>query len=119
MKVNYTLNTDNTISSITAYPFNNNAPFIEINSIDDVTIGVDLVVNGKFVKDAERQTKINRSSQIITQIEDLKSNLAKTDYLAIKYAEGELSPEEFAPTKSQRHAWRLEIGELEEELRNL
>jgi len=119
IKVNYTLNADNTIASITAYPFDTTAPFIEIDSIDDVVIGVDLVVKGNLVKDYEKQAKINRSNEITAQINDVKHKLSQTDYLAIKYAEGELTPEEFAPMKAQRHAWRLEIAELEEELRKL
>ena len=38
---------------------------------------------------------------------------AATDYRAIKYAEGVLSDEEYAPDKAQRQAWRERIGELE------
>lgn len=37
---------------------------------------------------------------------------------AIKFAEGELSAEEYEPMKIQRQAWRDEINELEENLKN-
>ena len=39
--------------------------------------------------------------------------LAETDYKAIKYAEGELSADEYAPTKQQRIEWRAKINELQ------
>lgn len=53
------------------------------------------------------------------RIVNLKSNLSSTDYKAIKYAEGELSAEEYAETREQRRAWRKEINALEEEIKSL
>ena len=47
------------------------------------------------------------------RIKVLKEELANTDYQAIKYAEGWLSEEEYAPIKAQRQAYREEINELE------
>lgn len=52
------------------------------------------------------------------RIVELKQKLQETDYKAIKYAEGELSQEEYAETKAQRRAWREEINKLEEELKD-
>lgn len=49
----------------------------------------------------------------------LKLKLKQTDYQAIKYAEGELSEEEFAEIKAQRKAWRAEINEYEAQLQEL
>lgn len=43
----------------------------------------------------------------------LKRELSRTDYQAIKYAEGYLTEEEYAETKTQRQAWRDEINALE------
>ena len=54
--------------------------------------------------------------QIRRRIDDLKSNLRATDYQAIKFAEGELTAEEYAETKQKRIAWRKEINELEAQL---
>ena len=48
----------------------------------------------------------------------LKINLSNTDYLCLKYAEGELTEEEYSPIKAQRKSWRIEINKLEEELRD-
>ena len=52
-------------------------------------------------------------------IGELKQKLADTDYQAIKYAEGELTDEEYAPMKAQRKVWRKEINELEEKTETL
>ena len=52
----------------------------------------------------------------LRRIVELKNQLRKTDYQAIKYAEGELSTAEFAPIREQRKAWRAEINALEAEI---
>lgn len=50
------------------------------------------------------------------RISELKANLFKTDYQAIKYAEGEISEEDYAGIKEQRKKWRSEINVLEEKI---
>lgn len=47
------------------------------------------------------------------EVEQLKTKLAETDYQAIKYAEGWISEEVYAPIRAQRQAWRDRINELE------
>lgn len=47
------------------------------------------------------------------QIAELKQKLADTDYQAIKYAEGWITEEEYAPIKAQRQEWRDAINALE------
>ncbi len=58
---------------------------------------------------------LEKTPQLI-EIETLKQQLADTDYQAIKYAEGQISEEEYAPIKEQRQAWRDKINELENKL---
>jgi hypothetical protein len=53
------------------------------------------------------------------EIAKLKDKLEKSDYQAIKFAEGLISEEEYAPVKAQRQTWRDEINKLEEELKEL
>jgi hypothetical protein len=48
-------------------------------------------------------------------IEILKRQLSATDYQAIKFAEGMMTEEEYAPIRTQRQAWRDEINMLEQE----
>ena len=50
------------------------------------------------------------------QIVELKQQLADTDYKAIKFAEGLISEEDYAPIKKQRQQWRNEINLLELEI---
>lgn len=56
-----------------------------------------------------------RANVFIKEIEinELKRQLAETDYQAIKYAEGHLTEEEYRPIKEQRQIWRDKINELE------
>ena len=71
----------------------------------------------KETKEIEReQTKEEIESQPNNlkqqKISELKQKLSDTDYLAIKFAEGALTTEEFAETKAQRAEWRTEINKL-------
>ena len=43
-------------------------------------------------------------------------DLPELDYQAIKYAEGVITDDDYAPIKAQRQAWRDEINALEAEL---
>ena len=60
---------------------------------------------------AEEIAEANR----LARIEELKTLLWKSDYKAIKFAEGWITPEDYADIKAQRQAWRVEINELESE----
>ncbi len=50
-----------------------------------------------------------------TRIAELKRNLADTDYIACKIAEGAATREEYAEIIAQRQAWRDEINELQKQ----
>lgn len=50
------------------------------------------------------------------RISELKELLSASDYKTLKFAEGELSAEEYEPIKQQRRAWREEINLLEKQL---
>lgn len=65
------------------------------------------------------EEKSIRLYEINSEIHELKQSLSSTDYQAIKYAEGELSVEEYEPIKIQRREWRLKINNLEEQLSEL
>jgi len=49
------------------------------------------------------------------EIQQLKKQLSDTDYKAIKYAEGQLTEEEYAPDKTQRAYWRQRINLIQQE----
>lgn len=50
------------------------------------------------------------------RIDELKQALRDSDYKAIKYAEGLITPEAYAPIKAQREAYRAEINALESKI---
>lgn len=52
----------------------------------------------------------------IKLINDYKRKLKETDYKAIKYAEGVMSLEEYAPVKIEREMYRSKINELEKSI---
>ena len=52
------------------------------------------------------------------RIIQLQTKLLSTDYQAIKFAEGELTAEEYRPVKEQRKQWRQQINELQEKIKS-
>lgn len=62
----------------------------------------------QLLSDAELAVKANKE-----RIAELKALLASTDYQAIKYAEGEMPYEEYAPVRELRKEWRKEINDIE------
>lgn len=74
--------------------------------------------DAKLIKDEINNIgfyKLVKTQELI-EIESLKQKLADTDYQAIKYAEGQISEEEYASIREQRQSWRNKINELEAEL---
>ena len=59
----------------------------------------------------EKQARENRLT-----IARYKANLAATDYIAIKIAEGAATADEYAEELAHRRYWRSEINRLEEDL---
>ena len=57
--------------------------------------------------------------EYFAQINELKCKLNNTDYMAIKFAEGAITAEEYASMKAQREAWRANIRYLENEIEYL
>ena len=101
-----------TLSAEMAYrlgKFENGIPLsdVEFSDIDD----------WPYLKDKcphKTQADIDRENAI-QEITQLKKQLSNTDYKAIKYAEGQLTEEEYAPTRSQRASWRARINKLQED----
>ena len=92
------------INNISYQTFPIDETAIEIDEEILHRIGIDKqFVNGRIVDYVKPVT-----------IEQLKQNLADTDYQAIKFAEGRMTAEEYAPIGEQRQAWRDEINRLEQ-----
>ena len=75
------------------------------------------VDNGKFCIKRRTPTEEEVAKDIISnrnkEISELKAKLSQTDYQAIKFAEGWITADDYAPTKALRNSWRARINELE------
>lgn len=72
--------------------------------------------NGKY-RDMTAEEMANISSiNPLERISELKNNLAESDYIACKIAEGAATKEEYAEQLEQRQKWREEINALEESI---
>lgn len=82
-----------------------------------------IIEKGKEAWDEEEQifiyTPYTEKQKAENKISELKQKLFESDYKAIKYAEGYLSEDEYAPIKNERQSWRDKINELEEKLKNI
>ena len=52
--------------------------------------------------------------EIASEINAFEILLNQTDYQALKYGEGQISEEDYAPIKKQRQEWRDRINELQQ-----
>lgn len=73
-----------------------------IKDVNGIPTAVDLYTKSELAIAANKK-----------RINELKALLKATDYQAIKYAEGEMPYEEYAPVRELRKGWRKEINDLE------
>lgn len=76
---------------------------------EEIPDGYIEITEDEFNEHANAENPVNNYARIM----ELKRLLAESDYKAIKYAEGLITAEEYAPIKAERQAWRDEINELE------
>ena len=117
IKVNYNPETGKVVA------FNKDTePYIEITEQERLQPLPDkysyyCVENGKFCIKRRTPTEEELAKDIISnrnkEISELKAKLAATDYQAIKFAEGWITADDYAPTKALRNSWRARINELE------
>ncbi len=76
-----------------------------------------VIEEGKEAWDEEEEIQVfvpyTEKEKAEIEIMELKQKLFDSDYKAIKYAEGQLSEEEYASIKEERQSWRDRINELE------
>lgn len=73
--------------------------------------------NGKYRNMTKKEVQEFEASLQVgvdAEINILKQNLADTDYVIIKIAEGVATPEEYADIIAQRQEWRNQINLLQE-----
>lgn len=71
-----------------------------------------------FIEETKRvfNNQDSSKSEKLQQIANLKTKLRNSDYQAIKYAEGWLTEQEYAPIKALRQSYREQINQLENEI---
>ena len=85
------------------------------NSIPEEDLEVSDVNGWTYLKSKcphKTQSDIDRENAI-QEINQLKKQLSDTDYKAIKYAEGQISEEDYASVRAERQGYRDRINELE------
>ena len=117
MKINILTNENNIIIQWTSYPLDESKPILDIKDPDSIHLGVDKFVDGKLVRDSKKYKKILDLQEKQCKIQEFKKKLAETDYKLFKYLDGELTNEEYESIKAQRHEWREQINQLEDELK--
>ena len=79
-----------------------------------------VMVNGIIIDDGDFEVALDyedaNSVKCKKKVKELKRLLEKTDYKAIKFSDGALSEEEYAPIRKQRQEWRDEINKLEPQI---
>lgn len=120
-KINYVLNSDNTIKEWTEIPFDETKPFIEIDDTEVIHLNIDKISSkGKLIKNNTKYNKIRNIQKQINNLEcsinNYKMLLNNSDYKCLKYMEGVMSEDEYAPVREERQQWRNSINELEEQL---
>ena len=74
------------------------------------------LVDGEYILDEVKEQEEIAKEQEEQEIARLKKELSDTDYQAIKYSEGWISEEEYAPIKAKREALREQIRALESDI---
>ena len=72
-----------------------------------------LVITDNHYKTVHVSEEERQKEQYRLEIQQLKKQLSDTDYKAIKYAEGQLTENEYSPIRLQRQSYRDRINELE------
>lgn len=60
MKINYTLNSENYIIGYTEMPFNENLPFIEVESLEEIQLGYTQIIGGQIIQPSSEYVKIEK-----------------------------------------------------------
>ena len=105
------------------YYKNGNAYLVSKHELGEEEIGdYELITEEEYNQHiaALNHAESNSSSLSLkkARIYELKALLRESDYQAIKYAEGWISEQDYAPIKELRQSYRDEINQLEQEIEN-
>ena len=91
-----------------------NGRFIEVDGMKLLSPSERVLLANGWERVTNEPTEAEVAEQLrLAEIDGLKALLMESDYKALKYAEGWLTAEEYAPIKAERQQWRERINELE------
>jgi hypothetical protein len=70
--------------------------------------------DGNIISEEDILVYTPEIGRLTVNIKALKAKLSASDYKAIKFAEGELSAEEYQSVRLERREWRRQINEMED-----
>lgn len=125
MRVNYSIDSDGRLQSVTIYPLDTAKPTLELPEDFDLKSVRDYVLRGGALERDPFVAVPSAAEQIAT----LKRKLAETDYITAKAVDAMATADsltallsalksirtEYADVLAQRAAWRAEINKLEEQ----
>lgn len=86
---------------------------VDYPAITKTYLTCDIVVKNRPHVSEKVKAQMIAKQNAIKEIAELKQKLSDTDYQAIKYAEGWITEEDYAPIKAERQEWRNEINRLQ------
>ena len=91
-----------------------NGRWIEVDGMKLLSPSESVLLANGWERVTQEPTEAEVAEQLrLAEIDGLKALLVESDYKALKYAEGWLTAEEYAPIKAERQSWRERINELE------
>lgn len=106
------------------YYKNGNVLLDSKHQLDETEIGNYVEISKEDYENLSNQAR-NRGNREQSQIDlkrkeiaELQGLLDSSDYKQHEFTDGEITEEEYAPIRAQRHAWRVRIRELRAEIEN-
>lgn len=91
-----------------------NGRFIEVDGMKLLSPSEGVLLANGWERVTQEPTEEEVAEQLrLAEIDELKALLMESDYKALKFAEGWLTADEYAPIKAERQRWRERINELE------
>lgn len=100
------------------FPLNDKAIFVSYEDLNQIgkTKCFDVVNNCVIPCDNTKNELIENKNK---EISLLKNLLSQSDYICLKWCEGQISDIEYEYTKNKRREYRLKINQLEQEIEQL
>lgn len=122
MLVNYTINENNVVIGYTVIPFDPNLPHIEINSVDEIVVGISKIIDGVLSTNIQEKEAAEKALlekiELMNELNNLTSWFEKYDQKAIQWARdirlSGNSPIDISAFDAQAEINKVRINEIKE-----